>query len=68
MKTYMTPEEFVEAFSKGLAGTLAGSFKEGEPAHLEDMTASATFYCEAVFQFVAALPKEPLCKCKRSNV
>jgi len=63
----MLPKEFVEAFSKGLANSLAASFKENETAHLEDMTANTLTYCEAVFQFVSALPMEPKCKCKRSD-
>ena len=59
IKTYMTVAEFVEAYASGLEATLSQSFRDGQPAHLEDLMAWTTTYSENAFQFVSALPTEP---------
>ena len=59
MKTYMTAEEFVNAYASGLLGALLGSFPAGQKAHLEDLLAWTATYGENSFQFVASMPTEP---------
>ena len=59
IKTHMTVAEFVKAYASGLEATLSQSFRDGEPAHLEDLMAWTTTYSENAFQFVVSLPTEP---------
>lgn len=65
MKTYMTIDEFLEAYSNGLKAVLSMSvYKPEGPHHIEDLLTTVTMYSENVFQFVANMPHEPMPKKK----
>ena len=66
MKTYLSTDEFVEAYTKGLRAFLEKSFPDGEgkTSHIEDLMAWTATYGDAIFQFVAEMPSQPKCKCK----
>ena len=59
IKTFMTVPEFVKAYASGLESSLSQSFKNGQPAHLEDLMAWTTTYTETAFEFLTSMPTQP---------
>lgn len=56
MKTFLSLDEFVKAYSEGLHAYLQGSY-QGD-SHIEDLMSATSSYTESVFQFVVSMPYE----------
>ena len=56
MKTFLSLDEFVDAYSRGLHAYLQGSY-QGD-SHIEDLMSATSSYTESAFQFVASMPYE----------
>lgn len=59
IKMYMSPSEYAQIIGNAMSDHLQSSFGSDKAnCHLEDLTANASTFMDAVFNFVSYLPRE----------
>lgn len=57
MRTFMTAEDWVSSYAKGLLESLRTSFSDGTEGHIEDLSVWTATYSDNVYSFVSNLPR-----------
>lgn len=57
MKPFMTAEDWVSSYAKGLLESLRTSFPNNMEGHIEDLSVWTATYSDSVYSFVSNLPR-----------